>query len=251
MSPGRLAGCRVLLTRPAEQAEPWRRALTAEGARVVDYPTVEVGPPPDWAPLDAALSRLTDYHWLVFTSANAVRFTLQRWPAAHPPATLRQPQVAAVGAQTARTLRDHGFQVARLPELESQDGLIAAFADLAPGTRLLFPQALGGREALASALRARGCPDDVVPPSQTVPRADLPPPPPFDVATFASPSALRAFVDRHGAAPLASRPLVVIGATTAAEAAAQGLRPSTARAPRIEEVVEAVALVYAPFPGDT
>jgi uroporphyrinogen III methyltransferase/synthase len=236
----------VLLTRPADQAEPWRRALHAAGAAVVDYPTIEVGPPPDWAPLDTALARLSDYQWLVFTSANAVRFTWQRWPAAIAPSDMRIPRVAAVGSQTAGALTERGFVVACQPALESQDGLIAAFGELPPGTRILFPQAIGGREALTAALRVRDCAVDVVPASQTLPRADLPPPPPFDVATFASPSALRALVDRHGAAALAGRPLVVIGSTTAAEAASHGLEAVSARAPRIEEVVEAVALVYAP-----
>jgi uroporphyrinogen III methyltransferase/synthase len=246
-----LAGCRVLLTRPAEQAGPWRRAFEAAGAIAIDYPTVEVGPPADWGPLDAGLSDLASYDWLLFTSANALRFAWQRWPASAPaPAALSRPQVAAVGAQTARALAELGFRVARVPAQEDQDGLLAALADLPAGTRLLFPQAAGGRDTLASALRARGCTVDVVPASQTVARADLPPPPAFDVATFASPSALRALVDRHGAAALASTPLVVIGATTAAAAAASGLPCVTARSPRVEDVVEAIVLVYARAEGD-
>jgi uroporphyrinogen-III synthase len=115
---------------------------------------------------------------------------------------------------------------------------------------VLFPQALGGRETLAIALRARGCTVDVVPASQTVSRRDLPPPPPFDVATFASPSALRALAERHGTAALARRPVVVIGATTAAAAEALGLKAVAAKHPRIEDVVETIALVYAGPAGE-
>src|SRR2546430_792507 len=62
---------------------------------------------------------------------------------------------------------------------------------LAPGPGVLSPRAGGGGEELRKALPARGCIVAVVPASQTAPRRDLPPPPPFDVATFASPSALR------------------------------------------------------------
>ena len=175
----RLHGCRVLLTRPVEQAEAWRRTLHAAGATVVDYPTIEVGPPPDWAPLDASLARLSDYEWLVFTSANAVRFTLQRWPAGPAPSDLRMPRVAAVGSQTAGALSDRGLEVACLPPVESQDGLIAVFGQLPPGTRVLFPQAIGGREALTAALRARGCTVDVVPASQTLPARGPARPPTF------------------------------------------------------------------------
>src|SRR6202008_4606344 len=122
--------------------------------------------------LDAALARLGSYDWLIFTSANALRFTWQRWPAGAAPAALERPRVVAVGGQTARALEALGFLVARVPEREDQDGLLEALADLAPGTRLLFPQAAGGRDTLATALRARGCLVDVVPASQTAPRAE-------------------------------------------------------------------------------
>ena len=165
MDAGPLAGCRVLLTRPAEQATPWRLALEAAGAVVIGYPTIEVGPPPDFAPLDAALAHLTDYDWLLFTSVNALRFTAQRWPASLPPATLTRPRVAAVGGETARAIEAFGLRVACRPERESQDGLLVALGELPAGTQILFPQAIGGRDTLPSELRARGCAVDVVPAS--------------------------------------------------------------------------------------
>jgi uroporphyrinogen III methyltransferase/synthase len=233
-----------------DQAEVWRRALEAEGAVPLSYPTIEVGPPPDWGPLDAAFARLDSYSWLVFTSANAVRFAGRRWPTTVTPAALESPRIAAVGVETARALEALGFRVACLPELEDQDGLLIALGELPVGTRILFPQAIGGRDTLASVLRGRGCTVDVVPASQTVPRSDLPPPPPFDVAIFASPSALRAFVDRNGSGRLVARPVVVIGGTTAEAATVLGLAATTARAPRIDAVVEAIALVYAADQGD-
>jgi uroporphyrinogen-III synthase len=163
-----------------------------------------------------------------------------RWPAAVIPSGLQKPQLAAVGAETARALGQHGFTVARVPDDQRQEGLIAAFGDLPEGTRFLFPQAVSGRDALAAALRARGCEVDVVPASQTVPLSDMPPLPEFDVATFASPSALEAFVGCHGVGPLSSHGTVVIGPTTAAAAHTHGLKPMVARTPRIEDVIRAL-----------
>ena len=236
----RLDDCRVLLTRPREQAELWRSVLQRTGAEVINYPTIEVRPPDSWEPLDAAFARLTSYHWLIFTSAVAARLACTRLPPSVDPGNMDEPRVAAVGHETARVLLERGFVVARIPEDQRQEGLIASFGDLPAGTRLLFPQAVGGRDALTEALRSRGCVVDVVPASQTVPVAGLAPPPDFDVATFASPSALQAFVGALGPAPLSARSLVVIGPTTAAAAVGFGLRPEVARTPRIDDVVEAI-----------
>jgi uroporphyrinogen-III synthase len=243
MSPAPLAGLRLLLTRPADHSDAWARAFAAAGAEVIAYPTVEVVPPPSWEALDEALARLPEYDWLVFTSAAAVRFALARLP---PTVTIGpRPRVAAVGTETARVLEARGVTVSLMPEDQRQDGLVealgVALGELAPGTRVLFPQAIGGREELRNALLGRGCVVDVVPASQTVPRRDLAPPPPFDVATFASPSALRAFVAVRGLAALHGITVAVLGPTTAAAAEALGLCPVVASAPSADALITAIA----------
>ncbi len=233
-----LAPVRVLLTRPAEQSRDWALALERAGATVITFPTITVCPPPSWQPLDEALARLPSYDWIVFSSSAAVRFTLarlgdKRWGA-------RQ-KVAAVGGETARTLEAAGVHVDILPHEQRAEGLVASLSDLGAGTRVLFPQALGGRVELPRALVAQGCIVDVVPASQTIPVSPLPPVPAFDVATFASPSALRAFVAGGGLSLLADRPVVVLGATTAATAQALGLSPRVAAAPNIDAMLAAIA----------
>jgi uroporphyrinogen III methyltransferase/synthase len=241
-----LAGLRVLVTRPAEHSAPWLSAFAAAGATAIPYPTIEVVPPPSWEPLDDALARLSEYDWLIFTSGAAARFTLDRLDVDL--RTLARPRVAAVGAETARALEERGAPVALVPEDQRQDGLVAALGALAPGTRVLFPQALGGREGLRDALLALGCIVDIVPASQTIARRELPPLPAFDVATFASPSALRAFVGRHGLEPLRGAFLGVIGPTTAAAARALGLDPLVASAPSAEALIRALAAVPVSHP---
>jgi uroporphyrinogen-III synthase len=216
----------VLVTRPREQVAPLADALRALGAEPVPYSTIELAPPPDWGALDRALGEADSYEWLVFTSPSAVRFTCARADERRARIPLGVPLVAAVGAETARAAQAEGLHVTVVPDGgdQNQEGLLAALGELEPGTRVLFPQAVGGRELLRDALVARGCVVDVVPVSQTLPVPDLAPLPPFDAATFASPSALRAFVARWGAPALARVAVAVIGPTTAAAARDLGVR---------------------------
>ena len=63
---------------PGEQAHDLRDRLAALGADVLVQPGIEIGPPTDWAAVDAALARLDQYDWLVFSSGNGVRYLLDR-----------------------------------------------------------------------------------------------------------------------------------------------------------------------------
>ena len=67
-----------MVTRPRDEGSRAAVALETLGAEVLLAPTVEVRPISDPGPLDAAIDRLASYDWLVFTSANGVRFFLER-----------------------------------------------------------------------------------------------------------------------------------------------------------------------------
>jgi len=235
----------VLVTRPREQAAPFAAALAEAGATPLLYPAIELAPPPSWQPLDDALARLPGYAWIIFTSPSAVGFALDRAAARGLAANaFGAVRVAAVGDQTAAALRSRGLNVDLVPDADQQrqEGLVAKLTEAsrapvatlsatarvtatgAGGLRILFPQTMGGRELLRDQMVAGGHTVDVVPVSQTLPCDLSDPPPPFDVATFASPSALRAFVDRRGREALAAARVAVIGPTTGEAAAAMGVR---------------------------
>ncbi|WP_158786635.1 uroporphyrinogen-III synthase [Granulicella sp. L46] len=77
---------RVLITRSPHQASALADQLRAHGADPILIPTIELADPTTFAPLDAALAHLDHFHWLLFTSANAVEAFHRRLthPAAEP-----------------------------------------------------------------------------------------------------------------------------------------------------------------------
>ena len=73
-----LFGKGIVITRPERQADDLAKLLAAQGARPIFFPTIAIEPPSDWSELDAALAELESYQWLIFTSANGVRFFFER-----------------------------------------------------------------------------------------------------------------------------------------------------------------------------
>ena len=90
-----LFGQRIVITRPYEEAARSAALIEALGAEVLVAPTVALRPITDPGPLDAAIERLSDYDWLVFTSAAGVRFFLR-------PSRATRPRSTGTGASEAR-----------------------------------------------------------------------------------------------------------------------------------------------------
>src|SRR5438034_555650 len=105
---------RVIVTRPCAQAEPLAAALRARGFEPVLCPVIEVEPTDD-EPID-----VRGYDWVIVTSANGAAELARR-------ADARPARIAAVGEATATALAEHGLRADFVPEVGSQDGLLAEF----------------------------------------------------------------------------------------------------------------------------
>ena len=152
-----LAHCRILVTRPAHQAEGLCRRISEHGGEPIRLPTLAIGDLSTSDEAQALLSRLADYHILVFVSPNAVRLGLaaiQRHGGLPAGTTL-----ATVGEGSARALRE---ALGRGPDLVPGDtfdseGLLALPAlQAVAGRRILILRGEDGRTLLAETLRQRG-----------------------------------------------------------------------------------------------
>jgi uroporphyrinogen III methyltransferase/synthase len=148
-----LFGKRVLVTRPRQQAGDMVRRLEVLGAVPLVLPAVEIGPPPDWAPVDRAIDRLEEYDWVVFTSSNGVRALLERlFQRGHDLRRLGPVRLAAIGPSTAQALAEYHLQADVVPDRYCSEGLVEALRGRVAGRRVLLARADRGRDLLRDEL---------------------------------------------------------------------------------------------------
>ncbi len=152
-----LFGQRVLITRPAHQAQLLAAPLTELGAEILHQAAIEISPPQDWTAVDAALSRLREFDWLVFSSSNGVRYLLDRLLATgHDLRSLGKLKLAAIGPGTADELARYHLRADLIPDEYRAESLASSLAGTASGKRFLLARASRGREVLAEELSAAG-----------------------------------------------------------------------------------------------
>lgn len=171
-----LEGLTFLNTRDSRSAPQLTEILAERGADVVEAPAIEFIPPESWAPFDRRLEQITPDDWIVFTSANAVRATLERlWELNRPPATLSRANIAVIGLGTANALAARKIKVDLMPGLAQQEALLAVMlATLHRRNKVWIPRAQEAREELVSGLRQEGYSVQMTPVYRTVmPRGGL------------------------------------------------------------------------------
>jgi uroporphyrinogen III methyltransferase/synthase len=160
-----LEGRTVLITRAASQAPRFVALLEADGARVIEAPTIAIEPPPSWAPLDDALDRADAFTWVIFTSVNGVAMVSRRlreraetWDG------LARRDVAAIGPATAQALEREGVRVALVPAEYRAEALVDRLRGrLQRGDRVLLPRAAETRDVLVRELDRLGAVVEEVP----------------------------------------------------------------------------------------
>ncbi len=204
-SPLPLAGKRVVVTRAPEQAQELIRWLEQLGAEILFLPAVGFADPLDCAPLDRAIAALPQFHWLLFTSQNAVRFFVKRCRALGRMPGAGQPLVAAVGPATAAAAEKEGLRVDYVAGRFRGAALAEELGARLAGKRVLLPRSDRASGDLPGALAGQGADVvDVVAYRTVAPHsfdpcvADAIRRGEVDVVTFMSPSAFHHVAEEVG-----------------------------------------------------
>jgi uroporphyrinogen-III synthase/uncharacterized protein HemX len=146
-----LDGLRVLVTRPAEQAEPLCRLLERNGAVVTRLPMQAIEPVRQAANAAAQLQQHRGAQAWIFTSVNAVRHARSLdagvWP-----------RCIAVGPATAAALQQAGIEDVTVPAQQHDSEAVLKLDDLqdVAGRNAVVVTGEGGRDTLETGLTARG-----------------------------------------------------------------------------------------------
>jgi len=202
-APTPLTGKTILVTRSAGQSSQFRQMLQQEGARVIEMPALEIGPPSSWEELDNAILHLSDFNWLILTSANGVDYFFERLQVrGQDSRALAGVKIAVVGKKTAASLQQRGLQPDFIPPEFVADAMVENFPDkLEERKKILFPRVeSGGREVLVKELTAKGakvvevpayesrCPEKISPSALDALQRQA-----VDVITFASSKTVKNF----------------------------------------------------------
>jgi uroporphyrinogen III methyltransferase/synthase len=152
-----LFGQTIGITRPDGQADGAIARCLSLGAQPVLLPTIRILPVEEWSAVDAAIARIDDYDWLIFTSTNGVDAFLGRlWEKGRDARALSSAKLAAIGPATAESLERWRLRCDIVPDEYRAEALAAALKPIVNGKRVLWVRASRGRDVLPTELEAAG-----------------------------------------------------------------------------------------------
>jgi uroporphyrinogen-III synthase len=232
-----LNGKVVIVTRAAAQSNQLCEELNVRGAIVKLLPLVSFAPPENYHELDAALSTIETFDWILFTSANAVQAVERRGEELGRVlgALAKLPSAAAVGPATSGAAEAAGFSVEFVAAEHSGAGLARELGGELRGKKVLLPRSDRANLGLPVALRRSGA---LV--TEVVAYRNLPPGSTdrnklqeslregVDGILFYSPSAVQNFLELLGQERLATvqgrAVMVAIGHATSAALSSAGVQ---------------------------
>jgi uroporphyrinogen III methyltransferase/synthase len=157
-APKSLAGKRIVITRAAAQSEALARELSERGAIPMVLPLVAFAEPEDFAPLDAAITGIQQFDWMILTSAQAVRAVVKRSEELKLDLIRfgSKLRIACVGPVTAGAARQAGLAAEYVAERHSGAGLAEELGSKLAGAKVLLPRSDRANPDLPVALKRHG-----------------------------------------------------------------------------------------------
>lgn len=153
-----LHGKVVIVTRAEAQSNGLCEELKARGAIVKRLPLISFAPPENYDAVDATLSSIGTFDWILFTSANAVQAVERRGGelGLSFDALANLPRAAAVGPATSHAAEGAGFSVEYVAADHSGAGLARELGVELRGKKVLLPRSDRANPDLPAALRKSG-----------------------------------------------------------------------------------------------
>ena len=213
-----LFGKKIVVTRTRQQASKLSMQLENLGAEVLEFPVIKIAAPSDnFKSLDAAISNIKNFAWIIFTSANGVENFFERLKLFKLDArALSNSKIAVIGSATAEKLLNFGIIADLIPEKFCAESLIDALKISVAGKNILIARAEVAREILPLELENFGANVTIAAAYKTVPAdaekinfAEV------DLITFTSSSTVENFVKTAGIEILQKVKTAAIGTITA------------------------------------
>lgn len=217
----------VLVTRSEDQAEDFIHQLQQSGAKTLALPLIKT------TRIDHTFNNLDDYTWIIFTSANAVRYFFEMVSME----TITS-KIAVVGEKTSKLITNMGLVVDCMPsEFTAKD--LAKELPVKVNDKILIPRSDLAKNDIIELLEQRGCQVDAItiyrntPIHYTTDELSKIFDQQIDFITFTSGSTVEAF--RQLNVPLKQMQIICIGPATANVAQKSGINVDAIASPHTIE----------------
>ena len=205
LSKEELKGKQIVITRSFSAGGEWKKYLEAHGAVVHAFPTIDTVSVEPTRRMVNTLKRMSDFDWIIFTSAAAPYFLRDLVKKIGMPLVPAQkmPSIAVVGEKTGESVHALGYRTTFTP-LKFGSKMLAQKLGFVRGSRILLLRANIASDDLPKALKARGAAvtelgiykTNIIRRPAELQFKKLLMTGAIDYITFASPSAVRGFAAR-------------------------------------------------------
>ena len=196
----------IVITRDAESNADFTAKIIAKGGCPIEFPTIKIEPLTQTNQFLQTLTKLAEYDWLIFTSANGVTVFFDALQKLGKDARVfASAKIAAIGSETAAKLSEFGIKADFVPNVFTSKELgkqLISFTNLQDKKVLLLRSQLASND-LSELLSGAGAEVDNVPVytavtvknksellSEKIRKGEI------DWLTFASPSSVKAFFEQ-------------------------------------------------------